>query len=180
MSKVIILAIVGSLRAESVNAVVARAAVAAAGDGVAVELFDLRDIPLYNGDVEDVGVPASVQSFHEAVGAADGLLIFSPEYNGSFPAVTKNAIDWLTRPPKLWEGTAVSMVVTTPGPRAGVSFRGHFDAIMGYQPIRLLESFGIGSYGEKIADGEVTDEATLTEIADHVAAFATFCADDAS
>lgn len=178
MTNVKILAICGSLRAESVNAIVARSAIATAGDGVDVELFDLTDVPLYNGDVEEAGIPGPVQALHDAVGEADGLLIFSPEYNGSFPAVTKNAIDWLTRPPKAWEGKAVSLVVTTPGPRAGVSYRGHFDTIMAFQPIRLFESKGIGDYPSKIADGEITDDATTAEIAAHVAAFAAFAQEE--
>lgn len=176
MTNTKILAICGSLRRGSVNAMVARAAIAAAPDGASIEMFDLADVPFYNGDVEEAGVPTSVQALQEAVGAADGLLIFSPEYNGSFPAVTKNMIDWLSRPPKLWEGTAVSLVVTTPGPAAGGSIRAHWDTIMPFQPVRLFESLGIGEYPKKINDGAVSDEATLAEIAAHTAAFAAFCA----
>lgn len=178
MNETKIMAIVGSLRADSVNGAVARAAIAAAPDGVTIELFDLSDIPLYNGDIEEAGIPASVQALHDTVEAADGLMIFSPEYNGSFPAVTKNAIDWMTRPPKGWEDTAVALVVTTPGPRAGVSFRGHYDAIMAYQPIRAYESLGIGTYGDKLDDnGEVNDADTITQLGDYVAGFAAFAAD---
>lgn len=178
MTNTKILAICGSLRGGSVNAMVARAAIAAAPDGADIELFDLTEVPLYNGDVEEAGVPASVQALLDAVGAADGLLIFSPEYNGSFPAVTKNVIDWLSRPPKQWEGTAISLVVTTPGPAAGGSIRSHWDTIMPFQPIRLFESLGIGEYPSKISDGAVSDDATLAEIASHVAAFAAFCAEE--
>ena len=175
MSETKIMAIVGSLRTGSVNAAVARAAIASAPAGVSIEPFDLANIPLYNGDIEEAGIPASVQALHDAVGAADGLLIFSPEYNGSFPAVTKNAIDWMTRPPKSWEGTAVSMIVMTPGPRAGLSIREHFEAIMAHQPIRLHPTLGIGAYPEKMGDdGEVADQGALDEIAAHVAAFAAF------
>jgi len=156
-----------------------RAAQRGLGEGVTLALHDVADVPLYNGDLEDAGVPASVQALHEAVGAADGLLLFSPEYNGSFPAVTKNVIDWLTRPPKSWEGTAVSMVVTTPGPRAGQSFRGHFDTIMGFQPVRLLASHGIGSYGEKLDDqGELVDTEAVAELTEFVARFAAFAAEE--
>lgn len=160
------------------NGIVARAAVAAAPEGTTIDLIDVADVPLYNGDIEEAGVPASVQALSEAIGAADGLLIFSPEYNGSFPAVTKNVIDWMSRPPKLWQGTATSLVVTTPGSNAGGSIRAHWDTIMPYQQLRLFESLGIGDYPSKIADGEITDEATLAEIAAHVAAFAAFCAED--
>ena len=174
MTNAKIIAICGSLRTGSVNAAVARAAIAAAPEGTSIEMFDVANVPFYNGDVEEAGVPASVEALQQAVGAADGMLIFSPEYNGSFPAVTKNVIDWLSRPPKLWEGTAVSLVVTTPGPAAGGSIRAHWDTIMPFQPVRLYDALGIGEYPNKIADGAVTDQATLAEIADYVAAFAAF------
>ena len=177
MTEVKLMAIVGSLRTGSVNAGVARAAIAAAVRGVSIEPFDLADVPMYNGDVEDAGLPASVVAMHEAIAAADGLLIFSPEYNGSLPAVTKNAIDWMTRPPKSWEGTAVTMVVTTPGGRAGESVRGHFETIMGFQPVRLMPTLGIGSYPEKITDGELTDEDALAQVASFVADFAAFASE---
>ena len=171
-----LMAIVGSLRAASVNRIVAEAAVQLAADEVDLALFNVSDIPLYNGDVEEAGLPASVQALHDAVAAADGLLFFSPEYNGSFPAVTKNVIDWMSRPPASWEGTAVSMVTASPGGRAGVGVRGHFDAIMPFQPVRPFASLGIGGYGDKVADGQLTDQATRDELAAHIAEFAAFSA----
>jgi len=174
MSETKIVAIVGSLRSGSVNRATARAAIAGAQAGTSIKLVDLAHVPLYDGDVEEAGLPLPVQALHDAVADADGLLIFSPEYNGSFPAVTKNAIDWLSRPPHSWEGKAVSLVVTTPGPAAGGSIRAHFEAIMGFQPVRVMASLGIGTYGEKLTDGELTDPETLAELATHVASFAEF------
>lgn len=174
-----LIAVVGSLRSGSVNAATARAAVGALPEGVAMSVLSVADVPLYNGDIEEAGLPDSVSALHTAVGAADGLVFFSPEYNGSFPAVTKNAIDWLSRPPRSWEGTALSMVVTSPGPRAGGSLRGHFSAIMEHQPIRLFEPMGIGSYGDKLDDsGEISDADTVTELGDFIARFAHFAASE--
>lgn len=175
MTRTKIMGIVGSLRSGSVNRALARAAAASVADDVDFEFVDLADVPLYNGDIEEAGLPAAVQALHDAAAAADGIMIFSPEYNGSFPAVTKNAIDWLTRPPKSWEGKAVSMMVLTPGPRGGASFRGHFDAIIGFQPVRLYPSLGIGDYGSKLTEGELTDPDALTAVADHMAGFVAFC-----
>jgi len=168
--------IVGSLRSGSVNALLARTAVAAveAIEGTSLALHPVDGVPFYNGDVEEAGLPQVVQQLHKVIGEADGLIFFSPEYNGSFPAVVKNVIDWLSRPPRGWEGTAITMVVASPGPRAGAGVRSHFSAIMEHQPIRLHETLGIGSYPEKIADGEITDAATLEELAAFVAAFAGF------
>ncbi|WP_151475808.1 NAD(P)H-dependent oxidoreductase, partial [Streptomyces albicerus] len=95
-----ILALVGSLRAGSHNRQLAEAAVKLAPEGAEVELFEgLAEIPFYNEDIDVEGnVPAAAARLREVAGAADALLLFSPEYNGTIPAVLKNAIDWLSRP----------------------------------------------------------------------------------
>jgi NAD(P)H-dependent FMN reductase len=95
-----ILALVGSLRAGSHNRQLAEAAVKHAPEGVEIELFEgLADVPFYNEDIDVEGsVPAAAALLREAAGRADGFLLFSPEYNGTIPAVLKNAIDWLSRP----------------------------------------------------------------------------------
>lgn len=176
MKDVSILAIVGSLRTGSVNAATARAAASSAAEGITVTVHSVVDVPLYNGDIEDHGLPESVVALHDAVEASDGVLLFSPEYNGSFPAVTKNVIDWLSRPPKAWEGQPISLVVASPGGRAGQSVRDHFSAIMDRQPVRLFETMGIGSYGGKLNErGELTDQETVAELADFVTRFAQHC-----
>ena len=168
-----IIGIVGSLRAGSVNGAVARAALAHTPDGSTLTMHDITDVPLYNGDIEDAGAPDSVVNLIDAVAAADAVVFFSPEYNGSFPAVVKNVIDWLSRPPRAWEGTALTMVTASPGPRAGLGVRSHFSAIMEHQPIEAFETLGIGAYGDKLDDnGELADEATLGELAAFLASFA--------
>src|SRR5690349_5618442 len=91
-----ILALVGSLRAGSHNRQLAEAAVKFAPEGADVEIFEgLAEIPFYNEDIDVEGsVPAAAARIREAAGAADGFLLFVPEYNGTIPAVLKNAIDW--------------------------------------------------------------------------------------
>ncbi|MEV5438470.1 NAD(P)H-dependent oxidoreductase [Streptomyces sp. NPDC052682] len=95
-----ILALVGSLRAGSHNRQLAEATVKLAPEGTDVELFEgLADIPFYNEDIDVEGsVPAAAVKLREAAQAADALILFTPEYNGTIPAVLKNAIDWLSRP----------------------------------------------------------------------------------
>ncbi|MGP4007481.1 NADPH-dependent FMN reductase [Streptomyces sp. 4N124] len=95
-----ILALVGSLRAGSHNRQLAEAAVKLAPEGADIHLFEgLAEIPFYNEDIDIEGsVPAPAAKLREAAQAADGFLFFSPEYNGTIPAVLKNAIDWLSRP----------------------------------------------------------------------------------
>ena len=95
-----ILAFAGSLRKGSYNKAVLRAAKELAPESLHIKIFDLQGIPLYNADVEAQGDPERVSEFKEAIHKADGLLIATPEYNHGVPAVTKNAIDWASRPAK--------------------------------------------------------------------------------
>ena len=94
-----ILAVSGSLRRESHNTQLLRAAAAAAPEGVEVELWDgVRDLPLYDQDLESGPLPEPVRRLREDWAAADAILFATPEYNGSVPGVLKNAVDWASRP----------------------------------------------------------------------------------
>ena len=100
MPDIKVLALVGSLRAASINRQIAELATEAAPDGVAVTIFEgLGDLPFYNEDIDnDADVPAAVTALRAVAAEADATLVVTPEYNGSIPAVIKNAIDWLSRP----------------------------------------------------------------------------------
>jgi len=95
-----ILALVGSLRADSYNRQLAEAAVKHAPDGIDVEIFEgLAEVPFYNEDLDRPGdVAGPAQALRDAVERADALLLVTPEYNRSIPAGLKNAIDWTSRP----------------------------------------------------------------------------------
>jgi chromate reductase len=93
-----ILAVSGSLRADSYNTSLLRAAVEAAPDGVEVELWEgIGDLPIYDQDLEH-DPPESVLRLREDWAAADAIVFATPEYNGSVPGGLKNAIDWASRP----------------------------------------------------------------------------------
>src|ERR1700748_2001225 len=100
MSDINVLTLVGSLRVASINRQIAELATEAAPDGVAVTIFEgLGDLPFYNEDIDnDAAVPAPVAALRGAAADADAALVVTPEYNGSYPAVIKNAVDWLSRP----------------------------------------------------------------------------------
>jgi NAD(P)H-dependent FMN reductase len=115
-----IVGLCGSLRRGSFNLMLLRAAAAAAPAGASIEIASIREIPLYDGDVEaEHGVPPVVQRLKDRVAASGGLLIVTPEYNNSIPGVLKNAIDWMTRPPadipRVFRGRPVAVMGTTPG-----------------------------------------------------------------
>ena len=116
-----IIGLCGSLRRESFNLMLLRAAIDAAPPGTSIEAESIREIPLYDGDVDaEHGPPAAVQRLKDRIAAADGLLIVTPEYNNSIPGVLKNAIDWLSRPPadiaRVFRGRPVDVMGATPGP----------------------------------------------------------------
>lgn len=100
MSGVKVIALVGSLRAGSINRQIAELAAEDASPEVMVTIFNgLGELPFYNEDVDtSAALPPAVTRLREAAAAADAALVVTPEYNGSIPAVLKNAIDWLSRP----------------------------------------------------------------------------------
>jgi NAD(P)H-dependent FMN reductase len=116
-----IVGISGSLRRGSYNAALLRAAAELAPPGLAIEVASIREFPLYDGDLEaEQGIPEPVRAVNDRIAVADGLLLVTPEYNNSIPGVFKNAIDWLSRPPKdiprVFGGRPVALMGATPGP----------------------------------------------------------------
>lgn len=94
-----ILGLCGSLRDASFNArLLAEAGRCLEENGAGFQVASIGDVPHYNEDLDGDDKPASVVALLDAVGAADALLIASPEYNYGIPGVLKNAIDWVSRP----------------------------------------------------------------------------------
>lgn len=105
MPEIQVLALVGSLRSASINRQIAELAATVAPEGVTVTLFEgLAEVPFYNEDIDPAmgaeveQAPGAAAALRAAAAAADAALVVTPEYNGSLPAVVKNAIDWLSRP----------------------------------------------------------------------------------
>jgi len=112
-----ILAVAGSLRRDSHNRALLRAAARLASDPVTVEVYEGLDlVPVFNEDLEDGSdeVPG-VDALRRALRTSDGLLIATPEYNQSVPGVTKNMIDWLSRDNGL-SGRPVAVIGASTGP----------------------------------------------------------------
>jgi chromate reductase len=94
-----ILGISGSLRRESHNTNLLRVAAKLLPPGVELEVFEgLRDLPPYDTDLDVEPADPAVASLRQAIAEADGVLISTPEFNGSIPGVLKNALDWASRP----------------------------------------------------------------------------------
>ena len=177
-----IIGLCGSLRRASFNLMLLNAAVEAAPQGTSIEIESIRDIPLYDGDVEaEQGIPAAVQRLKDRLAGADGLLIVTPEYNNSMPGVLKNAIDWLSRPAsdigRVFRGRPVAVMGATPGPGGTALSQAAWLPVirtLGMRPWfegRVLIS-GAGQVFD--SDGRVADAATRDRIRVFVEGFAAF------
>jgi chromate reductase len=128
-----ILAISGSLRQESFNTQLLRALPSLAPEEMKIEFYsDLGKVPLYNQDLDVDGGPEAVRNLRAAIAEADGLIISTPEYNGSIPGVLKNAIDWASRPlgRAALLGKCVVTMVATPGRGLGRNALGDLGRVL--------------------------------------------------
>ena len=140
-----ILAVSGSLRRESHNTQLLRAALEAAPAGVEVELWEgLRDVPLYDQDLDTTEPLESVRRLREAWGSADAILFATPEYNGSVPGVLKNAIDWASRPVR--EASLTNQTVSVIG-----ASNGQFGAMWAQADLRKI----LGTAGARVVGDEL-------------------------
>jgi chromate reductase, NAD(P)H dehydrogenase (quinone) len=114
-----LLGISGSLRRGSYNSALLRAATSLMPPEATLQVASIRGIPLYDYDVEVQGLPAPVSTLKEAIVAADGVLLVTPEYNNGIPGVFKNAIDWLSRPSadikRVFGGRPFALIGASPG-----------------------------------------------------------------
>src|SRR5215510_12775164 len=149
MKRPMILVIPGSTRTDSVHRKLAQeAADALRAAGVEAIVADLRDypLPLYDGDLEaEHGSPLSAQQLKDLARRADGFVIASPEYNGSYPAVLKNAIDWISRPDPderhlaVFRDKVAGVVSATPGPHGGARVPKHLSDLLGMISVQVVE-----------------------------------------
>jgi chromate reductase, NAD(P)H dehydrogenase (quinone) len=166
-----ILGICGSLRKASFNMAALRACNELMPQGMTLQIASIADLPIFNQDVLDAGMPEPVKRFRGEVAAAEGLLIASPEYNFSVPAPLKNAIDWASRPPnQVFHDKPVAIFSAAGGPLGGARVQYDLRRILGQLWGHVLprpEVF-IGMAASKIdAQGKLTDETTrkfLTEL----------------
>lgn len=142
----------------------------------------IHGIPLYDGDLEEAeGIPAAVTALKEKIIAADGVILFTPEYNNGIPGAFKNAIDWLSRPSsdmaKVFGNKPFAIVGASPG---------NFGTLLSQNAwLSVLHTLGCRTFSEKRlmvsrahtlfdTDGNLTDEATAKRLGDLLAAFAKF------
>lgn len=154
---------------------------ASAGDEVTVETIDLRDfeMPIYSIDREEEGgVPQQAHDFHQAIAAADGLLIGFAEHNGNVTAAYKNLYDWTSRiEQRVYQDTPALLVATSPGPSGGANVLRLATASAPRIGQELVGTLSIPAFGQAVdpETGALTDpdqEAELDRLVQALAAAA--------
>ncbi len=170
MDKVHILGFAGSLRKDSYNRALLRAAVQLTPDDAVIETFDISSIPVFNQDFEKTP-PQAVVEFKAKIKASDAILIVTPEYNYSIPGVLKNAIDFASRPygDNAWEGKPVALMSASTGmlgaARAQYHLRQTF-VFLNMYPVNRPEVIVTFAPQKFDAEGNLTDEKTRQLAAD--------------
>ena len=169
MSKSTVLALVGSLRADSHNRKLAEAIQLNAPEDIEIVIHEsLGNIPFYNEDIDVEGeVPAAAAALREAASQADALLLVTPEHNGTMPASLKNAIDWLSRPfgAGALAGKPTAVVGTAFGQFGGVWAQDEARKAAGIAGARVLEDAKLAVPGSMVrfAETHPKDDAEVVE-----------------
>lgn len=174
-----LLVFAGSTRKASFNRKLAQVAAAQArASGAAVTLIELADfdVPMYNADLEAGGTPADVMKLKQLMFEHPAWVVCSPEYNGSYTALLKNTIDWVSSPVKgdpVWQsgtrsfaGTVVGLLSASPGALGGLRSQSHLvPLLMNLQCWVAPKAFALGHAGDAFdADGALVKPAHLQAV----------------
>jgi chromate reductase len=156
-----VLGIVGSHRTNSFNRALLNATKNFFPDWVEFETFDISEIPHYNQDMEDSGIPEIVPEFKQKVLDADAIILAAPEYNGSVSGVLKDALDWASRPygDSSISGKPVAVLTAVSGRNGGRAVLNHLTLIIDYLDARMI--------GDPVlvqqASGKFDDESNISD-----------------
>ena len=165
-----VLGISGSLRHDSYNSALLRAAADLLPSGVELAIYDdLKSIPPYDEDDDRGEGPAEVDALRHAIAASDAVLFSTPEYNGSIPGQLKNALDWVSRPVATnpMRGKPAATIGGSTGSFGGIWAQADLRKVLGILGARLVgEETPVPEVDLKIdADGRLTDDETRDAVA---------------
>jgi chromate reductase len=170
-----VLAISGSLRAQSYNTMLLREAARLAPEHVQVDLYEgLDGLPPYNEDRDTEMPPFEVTRLREQIDAADAVLISTPEYNGTVPGQLKQVVDWASRPygepASLW-GKPAAIIGASVTDYGAMWAQDHLRKALGIAGARVLEpGLSVGRAAERFdSDGNLNDEETRERLQEIVA-----------
>jgi chromate reductase len=171
-----ILGISGSLRRDSHNTSLLRAAAEAAGPDIEFELYDgLKQIPPYDEDDDVDPRPESVARLNEAIATADAVLFSTPEYNASIPGQLKNAIDWVSRPvaTNVLRNKPVLVVGASTGAFGAAWAQAELRKVLAALGARVLDfELPVPHAHTRFDEGGLSDEGIRASLADAVEALA--------
>jgi chromate reductase len=171
-----ILGISGSLRRDSHNTSLLRAAAEAADPDVELELYDrLKEVPPYDEDDDVHPRPASVARLNAAIANSDAVLFATPEYNASIPGQLKNAIDWVSRPvaTNMLRNKPVAVVGASTGVFGAAWAQAELRKVLAALGARVLEfELPVPHAHTRFDEGDLADEEIRSGLADAMAALA--------
>lgn len=174
--KIRVLALAGSFRKGSFNQALIRAARELALEHARIGDFDLRKVPFYDGDLEAAGDPEPVAALKAAIAGADALLIATPEYNGSVPAVLKNALDWASRraPDSVLKDKPAAVMGASPSPGGTRRAQAHLREVLDRVGVRVVDgpSLYLARAFEHVSDGRLVSEEAREAVRETVAGLA--------
>jgi chromate reductase len=172
-----VLGIAGSLRRDSHNAGLLRAAAEAVAGDVELTIFDgLKDVPPYDQDDDVEPAPEAVARLRDAIAEADAILIATPEYNHSIPGQLKNALDWASRP---FPGSALqfkpaAVIGSSTGSFGAIWAQAELKKVLGATGARVVPAeLAVATAAEKFdADGRLIDDRIRERLREVVLALA--------
>lgn len=170
-----VIALIGSLRADSVNRHVFNHYAKMAEPLFEVEEASIAPISMYNADIKPE--PGVITAISNQIKSADGLIIFSPEYNYSIPGVLKNAIDWLSRcENKPFVNKPTTVIGASPGQIGTGRMQYHLRQVGVFLEVLMMNKpeIMIGNAYEKVVGGQIVDEATVKFLSLHAKQFSDF------
>ena len=177
-----LIGISGSLRRGSYNTALLRAAVTLAPEGTELVAATIHGIPVYDADLEaESGIPDPVRILKDQVAAADGLILFTPDYNNSVPGPFKNAIDWMTRPAsdisRVFGDKPVAVLGASPGNFGTVLSQDAWLSVL--RTLKTRPWFGgrlLVSHANTVFDenGQLTDDKVRERLRNFVQGFSDF------
>ena len=166
MTQFRLLGLSGSLRRGSYSTAILHGLQDSFGSRVALNIFPLHGLPLYNEDDDAEHAPEPVRDLRSAIEASDGVIMISPEYNHGMSGVLNNALDWASRPHGLsvLRKKPVLTMTASPAFTGGARAQQQMNETLAAIPARpvLRPQIVIGSVHEKVRDGRLVDEAALS------------------
>lgn len=149
---------------------------------IEVITVDLNDyvLPIYGADFEsENGIPKAVKRLDELFNTADGFIISLAEHNGSYAAVFKNTIDWLSRiDMKIWKEQPVLLMATSPGARGGATVLQSAKAYFPFLGANVITDFSLPCFYDNFKNDEIIDNELKEALYDKIELFKTHLIDN--